>query len=201
MLKLIFNTMMEHRAQQLHDRIGIWLPTTGPVLDVGSGTGHLSVYLEQTMGLKMVPADVTDMHVVGRPPTLIGDDVLPFETGTFSAALLCFMLAYPPHPVALLREVARVTYGPIIVVQSLYAGRLGYGWLRMQEFLWTMVAFYVSKIIGYIPPHAKFTMQAQRFYTSQTLTQTLLAAGLRIQGRQAWPRLPQRRLIVAGWRV
>lgn len=171
----------------------------GPLLDVGSGTGHLSARLERELGLEVVTADVTDMHVMGRPPVLIADGVLPFETGTFSAALLFFMLHYPNDPVGLLVEVARVTRGPIILVQSLHAGRLGYGWLRVREFFWTIVAFHVSKLVGYVSPEAEFTMHARRFYTAQELRRELVAAGLRIRSRRERPVLPGRSLVVAAW--
>ena len=98
MLKSLFDAVMERRSRQLIEQVGAWLPTEGPVLDLGSGTGHLSARLERELGLEVVTADVSDMHVVGRPPVLIADGVLPFEEGTFSAALLFFMLAYPNDP-------------------------------------------------------------------------------------------------------
>src|SRR5687768_7762027 len=169
MLKSILDAVMERRSRQLMEQVGAWLPTVGPVLDLGSGTGHLSARLERELGLEVVTADVSDLHVVGRPPVLIAEGVLPFESGTFSTALLFFMLAYPNDPAAVLAEAARVTRGPIILVQSLHAGRLGYAWLRAREFLWTIVAFHVSKFIGYVPPDADFTMHARRFYTAQEL--------------------------------
>ena len=151
MLKSMLDAVMERRARQLMEQVGAWLPTEGPVLDLGSGTGHLSARLERELGLEVVTADVSDIHVVGPPPVLIADGVLPFEEGTFSAALLFFMLAYPNDPAGVLAEAARVTRGPIILVQSLHSGRLGYAWLRVREFLWTIVAFHVSKLLGYVP--------------------------------------------------
>ena len=179
--------------------VGVWLPAGGPVLDLGSGTGHLSARLERELGLDVVPADVSDLHVVGRPPILIADGVLPFETGTFSAALLFFMLAYPADPAAVLSEAARTTRGPIIVVQSLHSGRLGYAWLRVREFLWTIVAFHVSRVLGYVPPHAKFTMNTRRFYTAHALRQDVAAAGLQIRSRRERAVLPGGALVIAAW--
>ena len=199
MLKSILDAVMERRARQLMEQVGAWLPTEGPVLDLGSGTGHLSARLERELGLEVVTADVSDMHVVGRPPVLIADGVLPFEEGTFSAALLFFMLAYPNDPAGVLAEAARVTRGPIILVQSLHSGRLGYAWLRVREFLWTIVAFHVSKVLGYVPPDAKFTMHTRRFYTAQELRRDVVAAGLRVRSRRERPVLPGRSLVVAGW--
>lgn len=199
MLKSIFDTVMERRARQMIEQVGAWLPTEGPVLDLGSGTGHLSARLERELGLEVVTADVSDMHVVGRPPVLIADGVLPFEEGTFSAALLLFMLAYPNDPAGVLSEAARVTRGPIILVQSLHADGLGYAWLRVRELLWTIVAFHVSKLVGYVPPEAEFSMKTRRFYTAHALRREVAEAGLRIRLRQERPVLPGGSLVVAGW--
>ena len=199
MLKAILDAVMERRARQQMEQLGAWLPTEGPVLDLGSGTGHLAARLERERGLEVVTADVSDIHVVGRPPVLIADGVLPFEEGAFSSALLFFMLAYPNDPAGVLAEAARVTRGPIILVQSLHSGRLGYACLRVREFLWTIVAFHVSKVLGYVPPSAKFTMDARRFYTAHELQRDVMVAGLRIRSRRERPVLPDRSLVVAAW--
>lgn len=199
MLKGVFDAVMERRSRQLIEQVGAWLPAEGPLLDLGSGTGHLAAHLERELGIEVVAADVSDLHVMGRPPVLIADGVLPFAEGTFSAALLFFMLHYPGDPAALLAEAARVTRGPIILVQSLHAGRFGYAWLRAREFLWTTVAFHVSKMIGYVPAEAEFTMQARRFYTDRDLRRDLAAAGLRVGARRDRPVLPGGALVVAGW--
>ena len=199
MLKSVLDAVMERRADQLIEQVGDWLPADGPVLDLGSGTGHLSARLERQLGLDVVAADVSDMHVVGPPPVMIVDGVLPFEEGTFSAALLFFMLAYPSDPTGVLAEAARVTRGPIIVVQSLHSNRLGYAWLRVREFVWTIVAFHVSKVLGYVPPDAKFTMNTRRFYTARELQRDVMAAGLQVRSRRERPVLPGGSLVVAGW--
>ena len=199
MLKSVLDAVMERRADQLIEQVGDWLPADGPVLDLGSGTGHLSARLERQLGLDVVAADVSDLHVVGPPPVMIVDGVLPFEEGTFSAALLFFMLAYPSDPTGVLAEAARVTRGPIIVVQSLHSNRLGYAWLRVREFVWTIVAFHVSKVLGYVPPDAKFTMNTRRFYTARELQRDVMAAGLQVRSRRERPVLPGGSLVVAGW--
>ena len=199
MLKSILDAVMERRARQLMEQVRAWMPAEGPVLDLGSGTGHMSDLLERELGLDMVTADVSDIHIVGRPPVMIADGVLPFKEGTFSAALLFFMLAYPKDPGALLAEAARVTRGPIILVQSLYSGRFGYTWHRAREFVWTVVAFYVSKLIGYVPADAEFAMHTRRFYTEHELRRELSAAGLRIRCQSERPVLPRRGLVVAGF--
>jgi SAM-dependent methyltransferase len=199
MLKMIFDAIMERRARQLMQQVGAWLPTEGPLLDLGSGTGHLSARLERELGLKVITADVSDMHVVGRPPIPIADGLLPFGEGTYTAALLIFMLAYPNDPVGLLMEVARATRGSIILLQTLHSNRFGDAWLRVREFIWTIVAFHASKLLGYIPPEAAFTMHTRRFYTDQALRRDVVAAGLRIRSRWERPVLLGRSLVVTGW--
>ena len=131
MLTSLFDAVMERRSGRLIEQVGGWLPTGGRMLDLGSGTGHLAARLERELGVEVVTADVSDMHVVGRPPVLIADGVLPFETASFSAALLVFMLAYPGDPAGVLAEVARVTRGPVILVQTLYANRIGRAWQNL----------------------------------------------------------------------
>lgn len=199
MLKSLFDGVMERRALGLMEQVGAWLPTEGPFLDLGSGTGHFAALLEQDRGLEVVTVDVSDIHVVGRPPILIAEGVLPFEDNTFSAALLFFMLAYPADPAAVLMEVARVTRGPIILVQSLHSNRLGHALLRAREFVWTILAFHVSRLLGYVPRSARFSMQTRRFYSAEALQRDLTAAGLRVQSRRERPLLPGRSLVVAGW--
>jgi ubiquinone/menaquinone biosynthesis C-methylase UbiE len=195
----LLDGVMERRTRRLIEHVSGWLPAEGPLLDLGSGTGHVSARLERELGLEVVGVDVSDIHVVGRPPVLIADGILPFEKGTFSAALLLFMLAYPDDPAAVLAEAARVTRGPIIVVQSLHASRIGYACLRVREFVWTVVAFHVSKVLGYVPRDARFSMSTRRFYTAQDLRRDVRAAGLRIRSTRERFLLPGGSLVVAGW--
>ena len=55
MLTRVFDVVMERRARRLMEDVQAWLPAHGPVLDLGSGTGHLSARLEQELGLEVVP--------------------------------------------------------------------------------------------------------------------------------------------------
>jgi SAM-dependent methyltransferase len=199
MLNALLDLVMERRAHQLMEQVGAWLPAEGPVLDLGSGTGHVSARLARERGLEVVTADVSDIHVVGPAPVLIGEGDLPFEDGRFSAALLFFMLAYPNDPASVLSEAARVTHGPIILVQTLHSGRVGYAWLRVREFLWTIAAFHISKVLRYVPPKARFSMNTRRFYTAPALQRDVAAAGLRIRSCRVRPVLPGGALVVAGW--
>ena len=201
MLKPLLDAVMERRSRVLLDQVRDWLPAEGPVLDLGSGTGHFAARLGRELSVEVIPADVSDMHVTGRPPVLITDGALPFATDTYAATCLLFMLAYPERPASVLAEAGRVTRGggPLILVQSLYSGRLGQAWHRVREFFWTVVAFHVSKAVGYVPSDASFSMRTRRFYTDGTLRREVAAAGLRIISRRERAVLPGSALVVAAW--
>ncbi len=201
MLKSLLDAVMARRSRRLAEQVRDWLPANGPVLDLGSGTGHFGALLERELNLTVVPADVSDIHVAGHPPVLVSDGTLPFEADTYTAALLLFMLAYPREPANVLAEAARVTRGggPVILVQTIYSGRLGYSWHRAREFLWTIVAFHVSKLAGYVPREATFSMRTRRFYTDAGLRRDVAAAGLRIRHRREHAVLPGGALVVAAW--
>ena len=201
MLKRAFDGVIERRSSALLGQIGAWLPAAGSILDLGSGTGHLAARLERDTGLAVTTADVSDMHVTGPVPVVITDGTLPFEDDAFAASLLVFMLAYPADPVALLAEARRVTRGPVILVQTLYGNRLGYLWHRGREFVWTIVAFHVSRLIGYVPRDARFSMHTRRFYTDGALRGDIAAAGLHIRSRDDRRVLPARALVVAALRL
>jgi hypothetical protein len=65
----------------------------------------------------------------------------------------------------------------VVLVQSLHAGGFGHAWLRVREFVWTVVAFHVSKLLGYVPPEARFTMGTRRFYTAERLRRDVARPG------------------------
>lgn len=203
MLKSLLDAVMLRRSRRLVELVRDWLPATGPMLDLGSGTGHFAALLEGELSFTVVPADVSDIHVTGRPPVPVSDGMLPFEADTYTAALLLYMLAYPREPASVLAEAARVTRGggPVILVQSLYSGRLGYAWHRAREFMWTIVAFHVSRLVGYVPREATFSMRTRRFYTEAELRRDVAAAGLRIRSRRDRAVLPGRALVVAAWKL
>lgn len=199
MLKAVLDGVMDRRSTQLLAQVGSWIPSTGPVLDLGSGTGHLAAAVEGAHNVEVITADVSNIHLVGPPPVVISDGALPFEPDRFTAALLVFMLAYPRDPVSVLREAARVTRGPVIVVQTLSAGTLGRPWHRLRECCWTFAAFHLSKLVGYVPRDARFTMHTRRFYDAHALQRDVMAAGLRVRAQRERVVLPGRALMVAAW--
>ena len=200
MIRRVLDDAMATRAQELLLLIEDWLPPGGRVLDLGSGTGHVAGLLLET-GTDVVAADVTDIRVTGPEPVLVSGGVLPFGDASFTATLMLFMLAYPGDPVAALKEAARVTCGPVLLVQTVSAGRLGRTWHGVRELFWTVLAFHASRAVGYIPADAAFSMSTRRYYSRDSLEQDVAAAGFRVDARRARPVLPGGILDVVAWRL
>ncbi len=92
----------------------------GPrVLDVGSGRCRLEQRLAQTLpGLDVTSTDLQiKPNRDGYRPRFVAADgaCLPFAARAFETAHLGFMLHHVPDPLRILREVARVTAGRILI--------------------------------------------------------------------------------------
>jgi SAM-dependent methyltransferase len=111
------------------------LPDSGRVLDVGSGTGALS--LELARSATVTGIDPSKEYVAyaasrnplpGRAAFEVGDaQSLRFGDASFAAAVSLLVFNFIPDPLKALREVRRVTRpgGPIAAAVWDYGGRMG----------------------------------------------------------------------------
>jgi SAM-dependent methyltransferase len=178
-VKWILHTLLRRRAQRLIRFILPELPAAGPILDVGSGTGHNAECLVHISPLEVVEADVVDMHVVGRGPVLFDGKMLPFPDANFSAAVLLFVLQYAAEPEMLLKETCRVTAGRVLVLQSIYSGSVGHSVLRAWDLITGRFAFFVASTIGLVSAET-YALRPKRFFTRQSLEELVRASGLRV---------------------
>ena len=125
-MKALSHKMLEKRAAYLYSWYGGYLPSQGKILDLGSGTGHNAQLIRRKRSLAVYEADVTNMNMFGQKPILFDGRHLPFPDNAFNATMLLFVLHYAPDPGILLKEVARVTNGSIILFQSTFSGSIGY---------------------------------------------------------------------------
>jgi len=103
-------TALFSRAGDVHLQVAQRLArvTTGPVLDLGGGTGHLS----RLLTVRSVTTVVVDNapHLAQAPGLRVLADAcrLPFPAATFTAAAALWMLYHLDEPTAALRELHRV---------------------------------------------------------------------------------------------
>ena len=107
----------------------------GRVLDLGCGEGYVGAALAAETGADVVLADVLPMNRTRLPFVQVGERALPFEDDAFDAALVYFVLHHTADPEAVLRELLRVTRGPVIVVESVYERAWDHRLLRWLDVL------------------------------------------------------------------
>lgn len=100
-------------ARPKAERIAAALGLSGrePLLDAGAGTGHLTeAFRERGHDVCALDASFGMLARNPAPVRLLGDAArLPFRDGAFAAAVEANLLHHVPDPVAVLRELARVS--------------------------------------------------------------------------------------------
>lgn len=97
-----------------------------PALDVGTGDGLALAAITQGTPLHGVAIDLTAPGHWSGPTewSVVQADAqrLPFDDGSFNSALMVDVFEWLRHPAATLGEIARVTRGPLLVVQTDWEG-------------------------------------------------------------------------------
>ncbi|MDQ7825548.1 MAG: methyltransferase domain-containing protein [Candidatus Eremiobacteraeota bacterium] len=176
------------RAKAMARRLIAHLPRGGAILDVGSGTGHVAAELRSEGGFDCTEADVADLSMGGTHPVIFDGVTLPFPDSSFETALLISVLQYSLAPVDLLREVRRVTRGPLLIVQPLYKGPCERFLLQGLDFLLGWCFFRLFRLLGLVSSGAA-SLESRRSYSLHLLEKDLTAAGLSVLLREqdSWP--------------
>lgn len=101
------------------EHIGPFLPASGTILDIGSGTGAVSRILKDR-GYTVTSVDVRNRSLhIEDAPILYDGARLPFTDSSFDCGLLLTVLHHTPDPVEILRDAARVCR-QIIIIEDVY---------------------------------------------------------------------------------
>jgi SAM-dependent methyltransferase len=188
-MKRLLERLLERRADALARRISPFLANCGSALDIGCGTGHNAAALRALRPRLLVyEADVVDMKVVGDPPVIIHQAVLPFPNDRFDCGLLLFVLQYPPDPVSLLREVHRIISRRLLILQSTWGDALSRWLLGGREWVQGAAAFHVARRAGLIKP-CHCPLRATRLMDRPHLESLFRVSGWIVHCRQEerWP--------------
>jgi ubiquinone/menaquinone biosynthesis C-methylase UbiE len=118
------------RENEIGGRLAPYLSQGMTVLDVGSGTGRLSRWLANRVGVRPTLADVTEFEnrVLEFPYVRLEDPLaLPFPDRSFDAVLLLFVLHHMERwddQEALVREVARMARRRVLLIEDTPTSRL-----------------------------------------------------------------------------
>lgn len=94
------------------------------LLDLGAAEGYVGLEIADRTGVRVTLADVQDRNRTALPYVVYDGRVLPFDDDTFDAIVLVYVLHHAESAETLLSEAARVSGGPIIIVESVYTNRL-----------------------------------------------------------------------------
>lgn len=95
------------------------------VLDVGCGTGLLSVYLRDMYGVAPKGIDVRDLRTTDLPFTEFDGTSIPFPDNSFDHVILSEVLHHSQDPVRLTAECERVARRRILVFEDMPEGLVG----------------------------------------------------------------------------
>lgn len=115
-------------ADRLRDQaeaLAGYLDAGDTLLDVGCGTGRLSVYLRDMYGAEPTGIDVKDLRQVEIPFHPFDGTSIPVPDKAFDHVVVSEVLHHSHDPMALIAECHRVTRRRIIVFEDVPDGRLG----------------------------------------------------------------------------
>lgn len=112
---------LREQAEALADYVG----PGESVLDVGCGTGHLSVYLREMYGAVPTGIDVKDFRQTDIPFAEFDGTSIPFPDRSFDHVILSEVLHHSHDPVRLAAECDRVARRRVIVFEDMPGGLVG----------------------------------------------------------------------------
>jgi hypothetical protein len=178
-MKWLADLVMARRARSLLAHTRPYLPRSGLIADIGSGTGHNAEAIRSSMRLAVQEYDVVDLHWVGPGPVVFEPPQLPAGDHTYDAILIVFVLQYSESAFDLLQEARRVTRGPVIILQSTYHGWLGRIALGVRECLWGRFAFRLA-VLARVISSKVCPLKPRRYFTRAELRELILSVGFNV---------------------
>jgi len=108
-------------ARQKISRIKDFLPANENILDIGAGSGSVTLALRKS-GRDVTPVDVKNWSLTEAVTPDIYDGVhLPYASAEFHTALLLTVLHHTQDPEEVLREAGRVA-DYVVIIEDVYSG-------------------------------------------------------------------------------
>ena len=124
-LSAIIGSAARRRARRILPLFAPSIPPGGRVLDVGTGTGHLTAILNG-LARRIIRSDIVDLSFVGKLDCLADGARLPFRAAAFDAVLLVTVLHHirACDQAAVLHEGFRVLRpkGRLILMEDTFHG-------------------------------------------------------------------------------
>ena len=124
------------RIRVLTQHVAELLPRNATVLDVGAGDGLLALrVMELRPDVSIRGVDVLARSTAHIPVEMFDGERLPFPDRSFDAVMMVDVLHHAKAQDALLREMARVTRGVVVIKDHLVQGWLAHPTLRVMDWV------------------------------------------------------------------
>lgn len=121
LLKFFIVPVLRARARRLSPHIFDAIHNCSTILDFGCGDMILTEFLKQkSPQRKFVGIDTLDSNLSSLPVLLYDGTRLPFETKSFDAIIVGFVLHHCQNISAVLEEIKRVAIKKIIILEEVY---------------------------------------------------------------------------------
>lgn len=118
-LRPIIIELSEIRAKDMVERIEDFLKPNDHILDVGSGTCHITKHLLDK-NYKVIPLDISNQSLVTNlNPIIYNGEQIPFENDSFDVSLILTVLHHATAPLKIIEEAKRVSKR-IVIMEDLY---------------------------------------------------------------------------------
>lgn len=113
------------RARQIIKRIHRFIPQSGGILDIGTGTGFVASGIKKRNKQNVVCVDVRrNLLNKSRSVIIYDGKKLPFSDNSFHTVLLIAVLHHCKNSLIVLDEAIRVSSKQIIIMEDLFDSRL-----------------------------------------------------------------------------
>lgn len=114
-----FTETLKERAENIYSQAKDYLPESGSLLDVGSGEGRIGEAFASA-GRPVQLMDTSDYNLTRLPFKIYNGVQIPFPDKAFTYSLAVNLLHHAQEPMALLKEMLRVTEKRVVIIESVY---------------------------------------------------------------------------------
>jgi len=130
----VFKKIYEQAAYKMCHDCEQFIEKKSKILDIGCGSAIIANTFQVFFDTEVIGVDVIDRRIFPIAFSLVGGKKLPFPENSFDNVLIAYTLHHSQYPIALLKEVVRVSRGKIFIYEDLPEGILSKVFCKIHSF-------------------------------------------------------------------